>query len=398
MNRVIRSKMFIPLTLLVGLLVTSFGLVACGGGGGPDAQEIIKKSFSQDKESNIKAGKINLTVKGDLEGIKDFSGPFNLKLSGPFDATDEKKFPRFDISFSLSAGDTNVSAGALSTSDKMFVKFSGTNYSVPDTLFGMVKSGYEQAQQQAETEKKEEDSDSDDKTSTTGTSPLGVNPESWLTDLEKKSDVDIGGKKTYEVTGKIDVAKVIDDISKAAEQATPFGGAQTPQLTDEDKKQLKESIKDISFTLNSTTDDFIVVRFEFKAGFTIPEDQQKDLNGLESGNIELSYELTDIGEKPEMTPPKDPKPLEDLLNELGLGDAAASLGALSGGSIPGLPGGSTGTDSTPDTPPSGGDSGETKTLTTPGGPSTKATQEYLKCVQKADGPEDLQKCVEKLQK
>ncbi len=398
MLKVIRTKLFIPAAMLAGLLVASFGLVACGGGGGPDAAEIVKKTFTQKDGKSVKAGKIALIVKGELKGIKDFDGPFDIEVSGPFNATNENQFPAFDLEFSMAVGKTNITAGALSDSDKLYVSFNKKSYSIPDQLFSMIKQGYEQAQQEAKKQDKDEDSDSDDKTSTTPASALGIDPESWLTDVEKKSDVDIGGQNTYQVSGKVDVAKIIDDVTKAAGQASSLGiaGQTAPQLSDADKKELKESFKDVSFTLNSTKDDFILVRFEFAADFTVPEDQRKDVSGLEGGNVELSYELTDIGKKPEIIPPEDAKPLEDLLKELGLDDAASSLGLLSGGTLPGLDGAVP----TPDT--SGGDdSGDSATTTTPpttGGPSSEDTQEYLKCVQKAKGPEDLQKCVEKLQK
>jgi hypothetical protein len=88
---------------------------------------------------------------------------------------------------------------------------------------------------------------------------------------------------------------------------------------------------------------------------------------VSSVNIDFSITLSDVNQPQTISAPSNPKPISDLLSQLGLG--GLPLGSLggAGGGVPSVPGG--------------------------GGPSPK----YLRCVQQAGGnPDKINACASKL--
>lgn len=408
------SSRVVKLTVLVvALVAVSAGLAACGPFGSKSAKDIVDETFSAGDKKEVDSGKFSVTFKGEeLKGIKEVpDGTVDAKLSGTFDGATGKTFPKFDLSLTLNAGKTDISAGAISTGAKLFVSYQNTPYEVPEQLFGFVKSGYEQAQQQQAQQQKDGESKGQDQS----LKQLGVDPNKWLTDLKKGSDEQVGGVDTYTVTGSVDVPKFAEDAAKLASQGSSLGGqfgSKDQPTPEEIKKAITESVKSVDFTLNSGKDDLILRRFEVDLTFDVPEDSQKDLSGLESGKANFAVEVLDIGQPQSIKEPTGAKPLNELLEKLGLDDEAAGLGGLGGlgdlggsgdsstdsGSGSGSSGGSSDSGGSTTTPDSDIDSGSSGSSSTPPpGANSKQTKEYLACVKGAGGPEDLQECVKKLQ-
>lgn len=418
----LRSRTVVPAALLAALVVAVAGLAACGPfGGSKSAKEIVDNTFSGEKKE-VNSGKFSVSLKADnVKGLTELpDGSADAELSGAFDnGGNSKKFPKLDLSLTLKAGKTNISAGLITTETKAFVSYQSTPYEVPEQLFGLVKSGYEQAQRQ-QTQKKEKS-----KSANPGLDELGIKPRAWLTGLKKGEDTQVGGTDTYTVTGTVDVAKLAKDLSEIADKAPGGLSGLSSQLgkgqgklgksLDKDtiEKTINESVKSVEFTLNSGKDDEILRRMSLKIAFEVPRKFQKDLGGLQSGDIGFNVELAELNQPQAVKEPAGAKPLQELLTKLGLDKQAEQLGALSGlGGVPGAEGGttpspSTTTPSTPTTPPSSSNGGKPSTTTpTPStpptpppskGPASKAGQEYLKCVRKAKAPEDMRECVQKLQ-
>lgn len=412
----LRNRAVVPAALLAGLLVAVAGLAACGPfGGSKSAKEIVDDTFSG-KKKEVNSGKFSVSLKAEnVKGLKKLpDGSADAKLAGVFDnGGDSKKFPKLDLSLTLNAGKTNISAGLIATDTKAFVSYQDTPYEVPDQIFSLFKSGYEQAQRQ-QAQKKDKS-----KSANPALGQLGVKPRSWLTGLKKGKDEQVSGTDAYTVTGTVDVAKLAKDLSEIADKAPGGLSGLGSQLGNKNgklgksldketiEKTINESVKSINFTLNSGKDDEILRRMSLKIAFEVPEKFQKDLDGLQSGDISFDVELADLNQPQAVKEPAGAKPLQELLKKLGLDKQAGQLGALSGlGGMPGSAGGtattpSIPTPSAPTTPPSssGGSNGNTTTPAPPSstGPASKAGQEYLKCVRGAKGPEDIQKCVQKLQ-
>src|SRR4051812_47551738 len=89
------------LTLLTASLVTVLALAAagCGGGGGggiedESATQILQDTFRS--QGKIHSGRLTVGVDADLKGVQGVNGPVALKLSGPFESSDQDgTLPKF---------------------------------------------------------------------------------------------------------------------------------------------------------------------------------------------------------------------------------------------------------------------------------------------------------------
>ena len=119
------------------------------------------------------------------------------------------------------------------------MNFQGTDYAVSDQVFEQFKAGYEQAQKQ-----------SADKGNQQSLATLGIDPRRWLTDAKNDGEAKVGDTDTIKITGGVDVNKLLDDVNTALDKARSLGvqgSDQLPEkLTDEQKQQAAEAIKDLS--------------------------------------------------------------------------------------------------------------------------------------------------------
>ena len=128
------------------------GLAACGAGdagsGGSagssgSAQDVVQQTFGAGKA--IRSGKLDASLRADLKGLPLLSAPVALKVSGPFQSAGAGKVPSFDLSVGLSLAGRTLSAGAVSTGDKGFLRFQGQAYAVGDALWAKFAKGFTQA-------------------------------------------------------------------------------------------------------------------------------------------------------------------------------------------------------------------------------------------------------------
>jgi hypothetical protein len=358
--------------LLCLLAVLALAGVGCGGGDdeasdSTSVDELLDKTFSGDKK--VESGKLDLTLRVDVQGgsASQLQGPIELKLGGPFQTQGAGKLPQFDMDASFQGGNQSLKAGLTSTGDKGFVNFNGTEYAVSDQVFKQFRAGYEEAQ------KKAKDNSKDSPTLAT----LGIDPRRWLTNPENAGGAKVGDADTIKVTGGVDVAKLLDDVNRALEQARSLGveGAQglLEKLTDEQKRQAAEAIKDLKVEIYTGKEDTTLRRMLVDLDVAAPESAGG--NG-ESGTLALDFSLLELNEDQEIEAPSGAKPFDELLGQLGgLGLGGAGSGSSGSGS------GS-----------SGGGSGSSG-----GGASAEALKEYSDCVEAAgNDTAKVQKCAELL--
>jgi len=311
---------------VVAVLATAF--VACGGGdsGGSsseDPQKVLDQTFSPDQQ--IESADIDATLDVNIEGPGQ-NGSFKADLSGPIDGHGQG-FPKFDLTASLSgdAGGSNIDfeGGATSTGDAAFVSYKGTDYEVPASIFSYVTNAYTAGQQQQSQQSQQQ--------------TLPQLKES-LTNVTNEGTEDVDGTETVHVSGDIDVNKLVDVVSKFAQQAQglgTFGGASalpSPQELD----QLKQLVTGASFDVFSGADDHILRRLDFNLELQEP-------GGSGKATFALSLTLGSVNEPQTVEAPSNPKPLQDLLNQLGIGDLGSlGLGSLGGASGAGGSAGSSG--------------------------------------------------------
>ena len=314
-----------PAVLLSLLLALVFAVAACGGGSddeassSTDVNELLKQTFTGSKD--VKSGNLDLALKVEAQGGESqVQGPVSISLSGPFQAQDEGKLPKFKLEAAFEGAGQSIKAGATSTGDKGYLSFQGTDYVVEDRVFDQFKAGFEQAQKQGSDQKQ-------------SFASLGMDPRNWLTDPQNAGDSKVGDDDTIKITGGIDVAKLLDDVNNALSKASALGlggAGQVPEkLTEQQKREVAEAVKDPRVEIYTGKEDTILRRLVVNLGID-------DKASGSSGRVGFDVSITDLNEDQDIAEPADAKPFKDLLGQLGglgLGGAGgASSGSGSGGS------------------------------------------------------------------
>ena len=314
--------------ILLLLALAALALAGCGGDGGSSADEdtsvdeLLKQTFSGSKK--VDSGKLDLSLKIDVQGgsSSQVQGPISLRLSGPFETQGKGKLPQFDIDAAFDGAGQSLKAGVASTGDKAFVNFQGTDYAVSDQVFQQFKAGYEQAQKQ-----------SADKGNQQSLATLGIDPRRWLTDAKNAGEAKVGDTDTIKITGGVDVNKLLDDVNTALDKARNLGvdgsGSLPEKLTDKQKQEAADAIKDLSVEIYTGKDDTTLRRMVVNMGVDAADSGQ----GATSGTLSLDFSLLELNEDQSIEEPSSPKPFDELLGQLGglgLGGAGSSGSGGSG--------------------------------------------------------------------
>jgi hypothetical protein len=349
---------------LLALLVAAAALVAaCGSGGASDdsVDGILKQTFETGK--SISSARVALDLTADVKGVKGVNGPVGLKLNGPFQSDGAGKLPKFDLNLAVLASGSSFSAGAVSTGKQGFVKFGGTNYSVPADIFALFKQGYEQAQ-----------STTSKKSSGLTFSSLGIHPRAWLKNARKVGNETFGGTDTTHITATIDVGKFVDDLNQIVSKADSLGLSSTSvkPLTGLEKLEFVRSVKSSSVDVYSGDSDRILRGLKVKVDIDVPAEARSSVGGLSTGTVTFNLTLSGVNQSQTIAAPTGSiRPLSELLQRFGLSGLTAGEGS------------------------SGSSSGSSSTGTTT--TSQSASKKYLDCLQKAG--QDLakvQKCADLL--
>lgn len=363
MQRILRS-----LLCLMALLAAT-GLVACGGdevSESTDVNKLLTDTFSGDKD--IKSGKLDLALKVDVKGGgSQVQGPINFKLSGPFESQGETKLPKFDLDVAFEGAGQSLKAGAMTTGEKGYINFNGTEYVVSDEIFKQFAASFENAAKQGNQEDQSLRS-------------LGLDPRRWLTNASNEGEEKVGDTETIKISGDVDVSKLLDDVNKALEKAASLGlqgQAQLPtKLTDEQKAQVQKAVKDLKVNIFTGKEDTTLRRMLVSFGLTDPRG-----GGSGTATVEFDLKLLELNEGQDFNEPEGAKPFDQLLQTLG-GLGLGGLGGAGGGGS----GGSGGSGSGGGSGSSGGSGNGSANL-----------EQYTKCIEEAGNDlQKAQKCAELL--
>jgi outer membrane murein-binding lipoprotein Lpp len=353
-----------PLLLLLAV-VLSLGLLAgCGGDGNTeskgeeadsstDVDQLLKDTFTGKKD--IKSGKLDVALDADSGGQT-----FVVKLGGAFESTGTGKMPKLDMDASFEGGGQTLEGGLTLTGDKGFVSYAGTDYEIDGATFQAIKAGYEE-------QAKAGGSQSDQSLAT-----LGIDPSKWLTNARNEGEAKVGDTDTVKITGDVDVPKMLDDVNAALAKIRTLGGSSAAglpdQLSEQDKKQAADAIKDLSVEIYTGSEDKILRRIVVAMKLEVPA----ATGTAQSANVKLDVQLLDLNESQEFKAPENPKPFKDLaaqLQQLGLG-GLGGLGGAGGGS--------------------GSGSGSS------GGTTQENLEKYSQCIEGASGNDEIRKCADLL--
>jgi hypothetical protein len=378
----------------VALLGTGV-LAGCGGdddGGDEDPQAVLDETFSNDE--SINSGVLDLSLDISAEG--DEGGSFDASISGPFqgEEAEQGEFPQFDLTASLTGegGGQSIDfdGGLIATSDQAFVSYQDTDYEVPQAFFDQIKQLSEQAAAQSQTDEGQD----------TGAilEQLGIDPSTWLTNVENEGDEEVEGTDTTHIHGDANVAAVLEDFQSAAERT---GAGTTQQIDPDEIAEVEDAVDEASIDVYSGVDDRILRRLDFNLGITPPED---DASGVDSADVGFSLTFSDVNQDQTIEAPSDAQPFSQLEQDIGLPPGLLE-GALGGGGLsPSLGGGGLGGESL-----GGGGGGGGGLLPGGGGgggggagggggelPGGGATDAYFKCLQDAQSQEEITACASEL--
>ena len=311
---------------LVALLAAA--VAGCGSGGssadsGTDVNQLLKQTFSGDKK--VESGRLDLTLRVDARGgsSSQLNGPVTLRLTGPFQTQGKGKLPKFAMDASFEGAGQSFRAGLSSTGDKAFVNFQGTDYAVSDQVFQQFRAGYEQAQKEAAQKSGGRQS----------LATLGIDPRRWLTNARNAGEAKVGDADTIKITGGVDVSKLLDDVNAALAKARSLGvqgSSDLPEkLTDAQKKQAADAIKNVAVEIYTGKDDTTLRRM------VVGMDVRDPSGGGQSGSLRFDLSLLDLNKGQDIKEPSNAKPFDQLLGKLGglgLGGSASGASGSRGGS------------------------------------------------------------------
>jgi len=296
-------------TLTLALVGAGCGGDDSGGGSSGDATERLEKAF----ETEVTNGDLALTFEATLDGVEDLDGPLKFTLEGPYAQDSPEDFPVLDWQITAEGAGQSFEAGVIATEDNAYVEYKGESYEVGTELFGQLKSQQEGRSSSITPQ---------------SLKALGVDPSGWLTDAEIEDGEEIGGDSTELVTGDVDVPAVIEDLLKVAQspavrqqlEAQGLSDPESDEPSDEDLQEIEDSIDKLSVEFNIDEDD-VLRRTSVDADFTIPEGA--DVDSLEGGSVTLDFVLREVDVEPEIEPPANPRPIQELISQFSGGSGAA---------------------------------------------------------------------------
>jgi hypothetical protein len=308
-------RLFALLFTLLALAVP-VALLGCGGGddeGGENdksATSLIEKSFKQ----KIESADVKLDLEVKLDGIEQVKDPIKVSLKGPFESGGGTKLPSLDWALDVAAQGQTFNAGLVSTGDNAFVRFQGSNYEVGEEQIKQINSQLATANRESKKQSLED---------------LGVKPTDWLEGTKEEGDEQVAGVKTTHISGGIDMGRFIEDLNDIVKKAPQISGAAKPStLTEEQKNQIRDIVKDPRFDAYVGEDD-VLRRLSADLEFSVPEGDRKEAGGLEGGSISFSLEFAEVGQPQQIAAPSGAKPISELAQQLG--GLLGGLGGLGGG-------------------------------------------------------------------
>ena len=309
----LRRLAVLPLAVAAGAAIA-----ACGGSGHSNSAAVkatpaalVSQTFSA--SNGIDSGRLGLTLTVTLNGIKQLGGkPVTLDISGPFKRGADGQIST-DLTANVSIAGSTAALGIDRVAGKTYLGINGTFYELPASRTPSASGGASGASGLL--------------------SGLGLDPQTWLSDPHIVGTADVGGVATQHLTAQIDVANVLNDVSKLVAGSTGATGAATSSNV---LALIESAITTARVDVYTGVSDHIVRKFDLAIAFTAPQIAAGVLGGLTSGSLGLDATLTQLGQPETITAPANPEPSSKLLNgvfalESQFGSLASLIAGVSNG-------------------------------------------------------------------
>jgi hypothetical protein len=306
-------RLFVP---ILALLLAGGLLAGCGGG--DDDSESVTALLDQAFKNPIGSADMKLDIEVAIDGVESLEDPVEIAFAGPYKSGGEGKIPSVDWDITVRAQNQSFNAGLVSTGDRAFVGFQGTDYEVDQASVARLNRQLARSQKRG---------------GERSLSDFGVTARDWVIDAKEEGDEEVAGVETTHVSGKLDVTRALEDLNKVVEQAAQLGGQAgnqaPPELTDEQKEQIEEIVEDPRFDAYVGNDDDKLRRLSADLEFEVPEDSRERLGGMEGGRISFTIEFANIGSEQPIQVPEDARPIAEFQQQLQglLGGALGAPGA-----------------------------------------------------------------------
>ena len=255
--------------------------------------------------SRSSSGKLAIALQFDAKGLAGLNGPLAIKLTGPFESQGKGKLPKFDLRLTLNTGDSDFTAGAVSTGTKGFLKVQKETYVVSDRALQAVPRRLRAGAPPSPTEKS-------DSLSFRG---LGIDPLRWLKDPENDGTESVGGADSFHVTAGLDVAQASSTTSTGCcpRPARWASRADLPSsLTDQQRQDIQRSVKSAKLDVWTGKDDKTLRRLRIDIDISVPGEVQKRAGGLKDGKLDFELTIADLNRPQTIKTPTNARPLADL--------------------------------------------------------------------------------------
>jgi hypothetical protein len=291
--------------LLPSLVLVALALVSCGGGGDQtDVEALLDRAFSEE----LRSADVKVEAEVQLDGSPALDRPLRIQASGPFRMNDGK-LPSVDLELeagTAGAGQT-ITTGFLSTGDRAFLKFQDVYYERPRSEVRRANRALARHKRRGK-----------------AVGALGLNPRSWLVDVEDEGEEEVGGAETRHLSGTLDVEAVVRDVNGFLRRSRAAIGGATGErppapLGRSEAGKIADVVKDPSFDVYVSERDKLVRRVSGRIEVDVPPEQREDLHGIEGGTIQFSLELSDVNGDQEIEAPARARPMSKLTRSLGGG-------------------------------------------------------------------------------
>lgn len=375
--------------LLAALLALATTIGACGdsgdSGSGEDPQEIVDSATFK----GIESGDLDISLGIDASGEE--GGHVDVSLAGPFQGATDAKDSELELTAkangSMGGEEVDFEGGLTLVPGTAFVNYQGTEYEVDPITYSFVETALKEAEKEGGGESAG--------TSACQDAAKELEVGNFIDNLTNDGSADVGGTSTTKVSGDFDVAGAFDAIEELGEGpcksvlgsagSLPSGGE-----LDEAQGEVEKALKSAHVELYVGDDD--IVR-RLSTQLTVEPEESGEVQSVE---LDFDISISGVNEDQQISTPTGAKELSKLFIKLGINPIELA-GAAQGGDIGGLLQGLTGALLQGASEGSSqGSGGSAEGGGSEGGSSESGQQAYLKCLQGATTPVEIQRCISKL--